>query len=332
MLNRALSVFLLLLLTMCARAQQRSDSFLVDVFGINTFKINSTLQNIQSDKKVAENLSFRHKIDNEVIYFLADQQVNLPGLKPLDRLEFNTLELTIENNKLRDVDLYVPVRFMAQVFKKTCDQFSAKYGHFVIVDKKNSSYKKYVWNLGTNELVLDIYPKSFVIHYTSKILDKKNGWIYADRKGKGDGSVQPNLPYCAKLLKSNLTVTSFEKLLPQWETTGVSNHVRYELNFKTMIDNSPCFYITYSLNNYDITVKTDDTTSKIISELTLVELKDTTVWTKFKKDLESLDYKIKPQRYPDSELIEYEKKDISISLAKNHSMIFIFKTPFFKVP
>jgi hypothetical protein len=327
MLNRFLGIFLLVLLTTGAKAQQRADRFLADMFGINNFKINSTLQDIQNDKEVGGNLSFRHKIDNEAIYFLADQQVNLPGLKPLDRLEFNKLGLTFENNKLRDVELYVPVRFMELVFEKTCDQFNAKYGHFVIVDKKNSSYKKYVWNLGTNELVIDTYAKSFVVHYASKVSDKKNGWIYADRKGKGDGSLQPNLPYCEKLLKSNLTVTCFEKLLPQWETMGVSNHVRYEFNFKTMIDNSPCFYITYSLNNYDITVKTDDTTSKIISNFTLEKIKDANVWAQFEKDLNNLNYKLRPKQEKfDSD--SYTDGKFLVILDKEHSSISIILTRF----
>jgi len=329
MLNRTLSIFLLVLLTTAAKAQQQSDRFLSDVFGIKTFKMNSTLQDIQNNKEIAGNLSFSYKIDNEVIYLLADQQVNLPGLKPIEGLELNKLGLIFENNKLHDVDLNIPVRFMEQVFKKTCDQFSAKYGHFVIVDKKNSNYKKYAWNLGTNELVLETYPKALVIHYASKISDKKNSWIYADRKGKGDGSIQIGLPYIEKLLKSNLTVASFEKLLPQWETMGVSNHVRYGVNFKNMIDNSPLFEVTYYLNNYDITVQTIDTTSNIISEFTLEKIKDTTVWVRFKKDMDNSGYKIRPKRKYD-EGSSYSNGKFMITLDKEYSLIFISKLPFFK--
>jgi hypothetical protein len=322
MLNKALRVFLLVLLTTGAMAQQQSDRFLADVFGINTFKINSTLKDIQNDKKIAEHLTFFNKVDNRAVYFLSDQKINLPGLKALDRLEFDTLELVFENNKLHDVELHVPGHFKNLIITKTCDQFNAKYGQSIVVDLKNGNYKMYSWNLDTNELTLNSYTEGLFLHYASKISNKQIGWIYADRKGKGDDKIQLNLPYFEKLLTDKLTVTSFEKFLPQWETKGVLNHVYYMPNFKTLVDNSPNFSITYLLNSYDINIQIEDTTSKIISEFGLEKIKDTKVWSQFEKDLNNLNYKIGPKlKY--SRNITYSNRKFLVFLDKEDSRIAI---------
>jgi len=321
MLNKALRVFLLVLLTTGAMAQQQSDRFLTEVFAIDNFKINSTLQDFQNDKKIAENLTFFNKIDNRVVYFLINQKINLPGLKALDRLEFDTLELTFENNKLHDVMLNVPVHFKDLIFTKTCDQFNAKYGQSIVVDQKKGNYKKHVWNLGTNELTLNPYAEGLIIHYASKISNKKIGWIYADRKGKGDGKIQLNLAYFEKLLTDKLTIRSFEKFLPQWETTGALNHVYYLFNFKTMVDNDPSFSITYSLNSYDINIQTD-TTSKIISEFALEKIKDSNFWAQLEKDLDNLHY-VKRPKIKYSPHIVYSNHKFLVFLDKEYSRLSI---------
>jgi len=322
MLNWALGIFLLVVITTGANAQQRSDSFLADVFAINSFKMNSTLQDIQNDKQVAENLSFYDKEDNRSSYRLTGQQINLPGLKPLDHLGFDTLELTFENNKLHDVALYMPASIKDVIFAKTCDQFNGKYGRAVIIDQKKNNSKKYVWNLGTNELSLNSYPEGLVVHYGSKILNKKTGWIYSDRKGKGSGTIQLNLPYFEKLLSQKLTIESFEKCLPLWETTGLQNHVFYRYNFNTRVDNSPFFSLTYSLNNYGISVTAEDTTSKIITEFELKKIKDNNFWTQFEKDLDNSHYIKRPKIKYSSNII-YSNHKFLVFLDKEDSRISI---------
>ena len=331
MIKIFLNAILLMLFTASAMAQQQSDHFLAEVFGINNFKINSTLQDVQKDRQVAENLSFFRKIDNMAVYDLKVQQINLPGLHQLDRLAFDTLELTFENNKLHGADLYMPAPFRDEVFKKAWDQFNSKYGQALIVDQKKSKYKKYVWNLGSNELTLRPDAEGLLIHYASKISDKKTGWIYSDRKGKGDGKIQFNLPYFQKLLQEKLTISSFEKNLPDWETKGVSNHVFYMLNFQTMADNSPSFSITYSLKNYDIRITTEDTTSKVISEFALEKIKDTKVWSQFEKDINNLHYTLKPKlKY--SHNITYSNHTFLVYLDKGDSIISVMNDFKFKLP
>jgi len=314
-------------------AQQRSDSFLADVFAINSFKINSTLHDIQKDRQVAENLSFFYKTDNSATYQLTGQQINLPGLRSLDRLAFDTIYLTFENNKLHDVDLYVPGSFKDIIFAKTRDQFNEKYGAVVIVDQKNSNYKKYVWNLGTKELSLLPDPRGVGIHYASKISNKKIGWIYSDRKGKGNGTFQLNLSYLEKLLKEELIVEAFEKILPNWETTGAMNHVHYELDFKSGKDNSPRFSITYSLKNYDVIIETEDTTSKIVSAVTLEKMTNANVLIQFENDLNDLHYNfIRGPKHKYSRNITYSNDKYLVFLDKEDSRISIMNNIKFKLP
>jgi len=303
-------------------AQRQPDSFLKEVFAFDKIKINSTLQDIQKDKEMAENLSFSHKEDNTVTYLLTGQKINLPGLKLLDRLLFDTLHLAFENNKLHEVFLYVPRTFKNVVFTKTLDQFNAKYGQAVIVDQKRSKSKKYVWNLGANQLTLSPYPSGLAIDYTSKFSDKKIGWIYRDRKGKGNGLIQLNLYYLEKLLREKLDIGSFEKRLPEWESAGVSNHVFYRLNFKTMVDNSPTFSISYSLKKYNVTISTEDTTSRIISGFQMEKIKDVHVWSQFENDLNKLHYAIIP-KLTHGRIITYTNRAFLIFLNKEDSRISI---------
>jgi hypothetical protein len=324
MLKLGLGIFLLVLLTTGAMAQQQSDHFLAEVFAINSFKMNSTLQDVQGDKQLAENLSFFDKTDNRAIYQLTGPQINLPGLSSLDRLAFDTVYLTFENNKLHDVDLYVPGSFKDKMFVKTCDKFNAQYGQFVMVDQKNSKDKKYVWNSGTKELSLRPGAGGIIVHYASKISDKKIGWIYTDRKGNGNGTIQLNLPYFEKLLDLKLTIGSFEKVLPQWETTGTLNHVFYEYNFKTRKEDEPRLSITYSLKNYNIMIQTEDTTSKIISEFMLEKITDAGVLEKFEKDLNNGQYK-KRLRRNGSRSVSYSNDKYLILLDKQDSRITILR-------
>lgn len=303
-------------------AQQKPDHFLADVFAFNSFKINSTLQEVQNDKHVAENLSFRFKFDNKASYYVIGQPINLPGLKSLDRLAFDTLELTFENNKLHDILLFVPNPFKDNIFKKTCDQFNSKYGQAVIVDQKKNKSKKYVWDLGTNKLTLSSYPDMLAIHYASKISNKEIGWVYNDRKGKGNGTLQLNLACLEKLLGQKLTTSSFEKILPQWETTGMFNHVDYDLNFRTLNHDRLIFSITYSLNDYDLAIRTVDTTSKVINEFKLDKIKDTNVWSQFEKDLVNLNYIMGPKlKY--STIVTYSNHKYFVFLNKEESSISI---------
>lgn len=275
-------------------AQKQSDHFLADVFAVR-FKINTPLKDIQNNKEFAENLSFRYKMDNSATYRLVGQQINLPGLHSLDRFAFDTLELIFENNKLHDVWLDIPREFKDRMFTKTCGQFNAKYGRAEIVNQKMSNYKKYVWNLGTNKIELAPIVDGLVIHYGSKLSDKKIGWIYSDRKGEGNGTIQLNLHYFEKLLGEKLTVSSFEKVLPHWETSGVLNHVAYDLNFRTLNADRATFSVTYSLSNYNLEVRTVDTTSKVINEFTLDKIKDANVWSQFEKDLVNSHYVMGPK-------------------------------------
>ena len=311
-------------------AQQQSDRFLADVFGINSFKMNSTLKDVQSDKQVAENLSFFHRMDNTATYKLTGVEINLPGLKSLDRLTFDTVELTFENNKLHDVNLYVPASFRNRIFKETCDQFNAKYGQAAIITEKNSSYKKYVWNLGTNELTLSPSSNGLDIYYASKIVNKKVGWIYCDRKGKGNGTIQLNLGYLEKSLDQNLTIASFEKILPQWETTGALNHVDYLFNFKTLTENNPNFFINYALKNYDINVTAEDTTSKVITTIGFKEMGEGNFLAQMEKELNSKHY-IKMPKLKYSNDITYSNHKFIVLLDKGDSRILITKFNF-KLP
>jgi hypothetical protein len=320
--KRVLSVVSLILLTLGAMAQQRSDHFLEEVFGLNSFKLNSTLRDIQNDKEISENLSFVSKMDNRATYFLIDEQINLPGLKSQGRLGPDTLELAFENNKLHDVVLFVPASIKDIILKKTFDQFNEKYGRAAIVDQKREDLKSYVWTLGANELSLNPYAEGLAIGYKSKTLNRNTGWIYTDRRGKGNGTIQLNLPCFEKLLNQKLTIRSFEKFLPRWKTTGVLNHVFYELNFKTLAADRPVYLVRYSLGNYDLTTETVDTTSKIINKFTLDKLKDTNVWPQFEKTLVNLHYIKRPQlRY--SENIIYSNNKFLVFLDKKDSRISI---------
>jgi hypothetical protein len=313
------------LLATIANAQKPVDDFFAEMFSIKSVKIGSTLEDLKKNKDSTEKLSFRYQMDNRNIYDLTNLPINLPGLKPLDRLMFDTLELTFEDNKLHDLELYVPGSFRDEIFDKTCKKFDTKYGEPTVVTEKGNSYKRFIWNLGTNELFLKPYAdKSFLLYYGSKIAKKKTGWVYTTRRGKGDGTLQLNLGYFEKLLQSNLSVESFEKRLPQWKTSGDLNHVRYELNFKTMADNCPNFDITYTTHDYDLEVKTFDTVSKIISEVTLKKIKQANTWELFERDLKNLNYTIRPRRYKieDPSYVN-DKKDIMVILNKANSMISI---------
>jgi len=329
---KTIYLFFAVLITLHASAQKHTSSFLGNMFLINSFKINSTLEDVQKDKNTAVNLSFLEREDDNYYYVLANQQINLPGMKVLDKLSFNTPLLIFQNNKLNSVELNVPDRFISDNLNKTREQFDKEYGKSISYPEKESIYRKYIWDMGDYELIIDHHLDSaFTIHYGTKKTFIEKQWIYADRKGQGNGTIQLSLPYFEKLLESNLSVGSFEKYLPQWSSNGASNHVRYDYDLKTFKGKIPRFMITYNLRNCNITIETTDTTSKLISDYIIEEIKDIKLSNEFKKDLENFNYKIRPQRYPDSQLIQYEKKDISVSFAKDHSMIFISKIPFFKI-
>jgi hypothetical protein len=326
-----LKLILLSLLTKGAMAQPQSDHFLAEVFAINSFNMNSTLQEVQNDKQIAENLSVRDKMDNTVSCRLTGQPINLPGLRSLDRLAFDTLELSFENNKLHDVFLDIPSSFKDRIFTKTFDQFNAKYGQAVIVDQKKSNSKRYVWNVGANELTLNPYPDGLVIHYASKIVNKRTGWIYGNRKGKGSGTIQLNLGYLEKMLDEKLAIASFEKILPQWETTGGLNHVFYMYNFRTLAENIPSLSITYSFNKCNIRVTADDTTSKVITEFALEKIKDGNFWTQLEKDLDNSHY-IKRPRMKYSPSVIYSNHKYLVFLDKEDSRISIMNDFKLKLP
>jgi len=310
------------------KAQQQPDHFLNEIFSINSFKLNSPLEEIQKHKDIAKNLSFFYKEDNSSVYFLADQKVNLPGLKVLDKLAFDTLELTFENNKLHDVRVNVPARFKDQIFIKTINQFNFEYGNASILAAKRRSNKKYVWDLGVNEIIITIYQDSFGIDYMSKKKStREKSWIYSFRKGKGKGTIKLTLPYFEQLIKSGLTVTSFEKLLPSWETTGLLNHVRYEYNFKFDTDKGPVYSITYSLANYNISITTIDTTSKIITSCSLEKVKDVHVWEAFELGLKNSHYKIRPRvRYSMGDSYTNREKHTMVIFDKPDSTIVVIDT------
>src|ERR1700749_2505808 len=102
------------------------------------------------------------------MYKLVGQQINLPGFKQLDRLSFDTINLRFENEKLHDVGLYVPNRFKDVIFKNTYEQFNSKYGRVTVVDEKKRKSKKYIWDLGSNELSLTDLRSGLLILYSNK--------------------------------------------------------------------------------------------------------------------------------------------------------------------
>ena len=331
MLKIYLNFFLLTMLTTATMAQKKADKFLSEVFAIESFKINSSLQDVQRDKQIAENLSLFIRIDNTVDFNLTGQQINLPGLKPLDRFAFDTIELKFENDKLHDINLYLPKSFKDVVLAKSLAQFNAEYGEAAVVEMKNNKYKKFVWNLGTNELVLTPFRDGLEVHYGSKIPAKKTGWIYRDRKGKGNGTIQFNLPYFEKLIGAKLTIASFEKILPEWQTTGTLNHLSYDLNFSDLSPSRPVFYISYFLNGYNLAIKTIDTTTMVINEITLNKIKDPNIFLQFEKELDSLDY-VKEPKIKYINHVDYTNRKFSVILDKGNSEISIMNEFKIKLP
>lgn len=314
------STILLLFMTAIivqTNAQKRTDNFLKDMFSINNFNINSTFKEVS--KESGEDLRPFYKEDYKNIYHLINHTVNLPGFKFIDRVTIDTLDLTFEDNQLHDVDLIVRNHLSDGVFEKTRKLLDDKYGKSTISLAKHSNYKKYTWNLGSKECSLDpSWNKGFIIRYGDKFSRKRNDWIYRDRKGNGNGTIQPDLLYFEKLLNSNLTLSALEKDLPHWETTGLENHIEYEFDFKKRVDNSPHFSITYNLNDYDLLAKTIDTTSNVISELGITKIKDVKIVIALKKDLEKQNYVI---RYSSDNAVFYKKEYISVFLSKDNSII-----------
>jgi hypothetical protein len=314
------STILLLFMTAIivqTNAQKRTDNFLKDMFSINNFNINSTFKEVS--KESGEDLRPFYKEDYKNIYHLINHTVNLPGFKFIDRVTIDTLDLTFEDDELHDVDLIVRGHLSDGVFDKTRKLLDEKYGKSIGSQASHSNYKKYTWNLGAKQCSLDpSWNKGFIIRYGSKVSRKRNDWVYKDRKGKGNGTLQPNLSYFEKLLNSDLTLSALEKNLPQWETTGLENHILYQFDFKKRVDNSPHFSIIYKLNDYDLKVETIDTTANIISELGIRKTKDINIVAAFKKDLEKQNYAI---RYSSGDAIFYKKEYISVFLSKDNSII-----------
>jgi len=267
-----------------AQKQKNISSFLSDM-GIKDFKINSKLRNLKSNKNLKGKLTFVDKIDDESDYLYKESHLNF---KSTTTLSDATFEFT--NDSLKRVVFEKIGDLSDGVFEQVYNELTSKYGQPVSLPVKNMLYRRYEWHYKDLELILKPLKISFLVIY-GKEPGIKHQWIYADRKGSGNNTMQISLPYWEKLIYSNLTINSFEKCLPKWETLGVKNHLEYGLNFKTKQADIPEFTLVYKLNNYDIKI-TADTTSKKISNYTFYNIKDQNSVNSIKNDLIKSHYKL----------------------------------------
>jgi hypothetical protein len=252
--------------------------------GIKDFKINSSLKDLEKNKNLTGSLSFFARRDDESMYLYKNNHLDLKSSSLLIDATF-----IFKNDTLKRLEFEKIGDSSNGDFQKAYNDLSSKYGTPISFPGKNLLYKEYAWLY--KDLILRLKPLkfSFLLIYGKKPT-VKHDWVYSDRKGKGNNSVRIDLDYWEKLVNSNLTISLFEKDLPEWKTIGDNNHVDYDLNFKTRKRDIPQFSITYKLNNYDIEI-TADTSSKIIEDYQFSKIRDPIVLKNIKNSLIKLGYK-----------------------------------------
>ena len=243
------------------------------------------MTDIKKNRKINDNLHFVGKLDNGNSYVLANQKIKLFDLATTD-IAF----LTFENDKLSKISFEL-IGDLDDGFEKMHKLFESKYGKATSLPSKNDSYKIYVWKEGNEELILKPLKISFMIIFEEQE-PSSNYWIYKARKGKGKNLVQLNINNWEKLISSKLTISEFEKYLPEWESTGTHNHIDFGFNKKTKKLDVPEFLIDYKLNDYNIKITTADTASKIITDYEFFNIKNPFTMKNIKNSLTASNYKL----------------------------------------
>lgn len=285
-MKRFLIIICLLLPIFQVKAQNHINTFLTDL-SIKDFKLNSTLVDIQKNKRINSGLTFFAKEDNVSMYILKDQKINLFDLGTTEAF------LNFENGKLKKMSFEVLGDLDDGIFERMHKLFESKYGKPVSLPTKNNLYKIHVWKEGDNELILKPLKISFMIIFKQEEPANKNKyWIYKSRKGKGENLVQLNLNSWGELVNSKLTINEFEKYLPEWESTGTHNHIQFGFNEKTKKMDVPEFLIDYKLNNYNIEITTADTVSKIIADYKFFNIKNPFLINNIENSLIASNYRL----------------------------------------
>jgi hypothetical protein len=309
-LKRLIIISFALIIVLQAKAQKHINSFLSDL-GISDYKLNSTLNEFKKNKKL-NHLGFVAREDSRSSYLLNNQKINFFDVSDVDEAF-----LDFEGDKLKEVGFEVLGDLDDGKFEQTYQMLILKYGDPVTsYPVKNSSYKTYIWSQGENRLILRPLKISFLVKFGEQP-SLNNHWIYKERKGKGKAIVQLTLQNWEKLINSNLNISAFEKYLPEWQSTGDENHIKYDFNMKTAELDVPQFSLTYHLKDYDIQITTKDTISKAIKEYRILNIKDQSRSKSLVSDIIKSGYKIdKDIEFYQSDFYLNKYKQIAIEVTQ----------------
>ena len=143
-------------LYLSACAQTLVQSFLKDI-SFYDIQLNTSLKNIQKNKKIKNDLSLVFKKRGEAVYSLNNQNINLFGLAT-----FNSAQVIFKNKLLKTVVLTSLDDNFEKVYFKLCD----KYGKPKSSPIKNSLNKIYVWSDGKHDLMLKPSKMDYLLKFS----------------------------------------------------------------------------------------------------------------------------------------------------------------------